>query len=63
MSNFDLLQQRLARAKAALRDAKRREKLAEEKRIFDAIRRAGLSLADVENLLAVASKNCEGFEQ
>ncbi|MBN8767087.1 MAG: hypothetical protein J0I76_12260 [Thiobacillus sp.] len=57
MANIETLEQRLARAKAALREAKRREQIAQEKRIFDVVKRAGLSLADVENLLAASGKN------
>lgn len=52
MEQIDILQQRLARAKAALRDAKRRQKEQEQQRIFDLVRRSGLSLGDLETLLA-----------
>lgn len=54
MDQVDLLRERLARAKAALREAKRKEKGREEKRIFDLVRRSGLTLAEVENRLARA---------
>lgn len=56
MANIETLEQRLARAKAALREAKKREKTEEEKRIFDAIRRSGLTLADVEKLAVEKSQ-------
>ena len=52
MAQLDILQQRLERAKAALRDAKKREREREQQRIFDLVRRSGLSLADLETLLA-----------
>lgn len=52
MNDLDILQQRLDRAKAALRDAKRRQREREQQRIFDLVRRSGLSLADLETLLA-----------
>lgn len=49
---IDILEQRLERAKAALRDAKRRRKEQEQQQIFDAIRRSGLSLADLKTMLS-----------
>lgn len=52
MTDINVLQQRLDRAKAALREAKRRDREREQQRIFDAVRRLGLSLSDVESLLA-----------
>lgn len=52
MTDINILQQRLDRAKAALRDAKKRAREHEQQRIFDAVRRSGLSLSDLENLLA-----------
>lgn len=52
MTDVDILQQRLDRAKAALRDAKRRQRERDQQRIFDLVRRSGLSLADLETLLA-----------
>lgn len=55
MDQVDLLRERLARVKAALREAKRKEKGREEKRIFELVRRAGLTLAEVENRLAGVS--------
>lgn len=52
MDQVDLLRERLARAKAALREAQRKEKGREEKRVFELVRRSGLTLAEVENRLA-----------
>lgn len=52
MTDINILQQRLDRAKAAIREAKKRDRVREQQRIFDAVRRSGLSLADLENLLA-----------
>lgn len=52
MTDINILQQRIDRAKAALREAKKRDREREQQRIFDAVRRSGLSLADLETLLA-----------
>jgi len=49
--NIDILEQRLERAKAALRSAKQRQKEQEQRRVFDLILRSGLSLADLETML------------
>lgn len=61
MDRVELLQQRLAKAKAALREAKRREKEKEERRVFDLVRRSGLTLPELEKMLsatpAPATKN------
>lgn len=63
MDQVELLQHRLDKAKEALRQAKRREKEKEEKRIFDLVRRSGLTLAEVEKLLASAGKKTAGASQ
>ena len=61
MSNeIEILQQRIAKAKAALREAKRRKKEKEAKRAFDLVRRSGLTIADIEKLLAGAGKTNVG---
>lgn len=52
MEHVEILQKRIARAKAALREAKRKEKGREEKRIFELVRRSGLTLDEVKNRLA-----------
>lgn len=54
MEQVEILQQRLARAKAALREAKRKEKEREEKRIFELVRRSGLTFPEIEKLLTAA---------
>ncbi len=52
MTDITILQQRLERAKAALRDAKRRERERDQARAFDLVRRSGLTTAELESLLA-----------
>lgn len=52
MADLSVLEQRLARAKAALRDEKKRKKDREDQLILSAVRRSGLGLVDVVTLLA-----------
>lgn len=52
MADLNVLEQRLARAKAALRDEKKRTKEREDQLILSAVRRSGLALVDLETLLA-----------
>lgn len=52
MDQVEHLKQRLAKAKAALRDATRRQRERDQARAFDLVRRSGLTCAELENLLA-----------
>lgn len=52
MADLGLLQQRLARAKAALRDEKKRAKEREDQQILSVVRRSGLTLIALETLLS-----------
>lgn len=52
MADLSILEQRLARAKAALRDEKKRKKEREDQQILSMVRRSGLALVDLETLLA-----------
>lgn len=52
MTDINILQQRLERAKAALRAEKKKAKGREEQQILSAVRRSGLALVDLETLLA-----------
>ncbi len=52
MTDINILQERLDRAKAALREAKKRAKNHEDQQILSAVRRSGLTLVDLESLLA-----------
>ncbi|MHB1351731.1 MAG: hypothetical protein ACYC5S_11105 [Thiobacillus sp.] len=62
MERIGILQQRLERAKAALREEKRRAKAQEQQRIFDLVRRSGLTLADLETMLANRPVAGDDFE-
>ncbi len=59
-NEIEILQRRIEKAKAALREAKRREKEREQKRAFDLVRRSGLTLADLEKLLSGVGKTNVG---
>lgn len=52
MTDLTVLEARLARAKAALRNERKRKKEREDHFILSAVRRSGLSLLDLETLLA-----------
>jgi hypothetical protein len=52
MADLSILQQRLARARAAVRDEKKRAKEREDQLILSTVRRSGLALVDLETLLA-----------
>lgn len=51
MADLNVLEQRLARAKAALRDEKKRAKEREDQQILSVVRRSGLTLVSLETLL------------
>lgn len=52
MTDINILQQRLERAKAALRAERKRAKAREDQQILGAVRRSGLRLLELETLLA-----------
>ncbi|WP_148203035.1 hypothetical protein [Thiobacillus denitrificans] len=52
MTDISILQERLERAKRALREEKKRQREREQQRVFEAVRRSGLSLTDLETMLA-----------
>lgn len=56
MDQVSILQERIKKAKAALGEAKRKEKDREEKRLLEAFRRSGLSLLDLQKLVEEAVK-------
>lgn len=56
MDQVAILQERIKKAKAALGEAKRKEKDREEKRLLEAFRRSGLSLLDLQKLVEEAVK-------
>lgn len=58
--NIETLEQRLARAKAVLANAKKKEKEKAERQLLDAFRRSGLTMIDLEKL--IASKSGAGQE-
>lgn len=51
MTDINILQQRLDRAKVALRQEKKRQREREQQRVFDLVRRSGLSLTELETML------------
>jgi hypothetical protein len=50
--DLNFLEERLARAKAALREAKKKEKLDQEKKLFELVKKSGLTLAQLEKIIA-----------
>lgn len=60
MEQIELLRQRLERAKAALRAEKRRQRERDQARAFDLVRRSGLTVGELENLLANRSAPVPG---
>lgn len=56
MDQVEVLQERIRKAKAALREAKRKDKEREEKRVLDKFKRSGLALLDLEKLIEEATK-------
>lgn len=51
------LEQQIKRARQLIKAARQEEKNREQKRLLDAVRRAGLTLVDVENLARERSRN------
>lgn len=51
------LEQQIRRARQLIKAARQEEKNREEKRLLDAVRRAGLTLVDVENLARERGRN------
>lgn len=51
MTDISILQERLERAKRALREEKKRQREREQRRVFDLVRRSGLAFTDLETLL------------
>lgn len=56
MNQVLILQDRIKKTKAALREARRKEKQREEKRLVETFRRSGLSLIDLQKLIEEAVK-------
>lgn len=56
MDQVEILQERIKKAKDALREAKRKKKERDEKRLMETFRRSGLSLLDLENFIQGAVK-------
>lgn len=56
MDQVLILQERIKKAKAALGEARRKEKQREEKRLVETFRRSGLSLLDLQKLVEEAVK-------
>lgn len=55
MDQVAILQERIKKAKAALREAKRKDKEREEKRVLETFKKSGLSLFDLEKLIEQAA--------